>query len=562
VRALAVTLVWIAVAAAAFGIYLYFDHLRASADRERVEAERRSEWAAYTAVLEELRARDVMVEPLRGDEDPAAIARERKELEGTIAGLPRLEPLALSIDSFSGYAILRSRGFHRRLAAEGLRLKLHDDGADYAARLLKLQQGEIPLAVFTVDALIKASHDLGDLPGVIVLVLDETTGADAMVAYKDAVPNLDALNRPDARFVLTRGSPSETLARVVRAHFELSELPRDAWIDAAGAADVHAKLLAADRTAPRAYVLWEPYVSKALEVPGAHVVTDSGRFKGYIADVLVAEKGFLARSAELVLRLAKAYLRERFERHQEGSMAELVLEDARAMKEELTPAQAERLIAGIRWKNTLENYAHFGLVQDAEAKGVQPLSGMIANIARVLVDTGAIARDPTGGNPGVLADPSVARHLHGTRFHPGGSGPEEEIRGDVRLKKLAPEEVGTLVNVGLLRIEPLAFARGGARLSEQSRAALEALAAKLETWPGYYLVVKGHARPEGDPEANRRLAERRAAAAAEFIVEAGIAPERVYAVAAVAAEAAAAEGAAEAGGAAQSVTFDLGQLPY
>ena len=39
------------------------------------------------------------------------------------------------------------------------------------------------------------------------------------------MPNVDALNRPDQKIVLVQGSPSETLARVVRSQFKLPEPP-------------------------------------------------------------------------------------------------------------------------------------------------------------------------------------------------------------------------------------------------------------------------------------------------------------------------------------------------
>ena len=89
-------------------------------------------------------------------------------------------------------------------------MNLHDDGADYAARIRALQAGDAQLAVFTIDALLKASAELNEMPATIVALVDETTGADAIVAYKSKVPNIDALNAAETRFVLTPSSPSET----------------------------------------------------------------------------------------------------------------------------------------------------------------------------------------------------------------------------------------------------------------------------------------------------------------------------------------------------------------
>ena len=58
----------------------------------------------------------------------------------------------------------------------------------------------------------------------------------------------------------------------------------------------------------RAFVLWEPYVSKALKQPGVHVLLDSSKLQGYIVDVLVAERQFLKDHPDKVKAVVEAYL--------------------------------------------------------------------------------------------------------------------------------------------------------------------------------------------------------------------------------------------------------------
>ena len=86
-----------------------------------------------------------------------------------------------------------------------------DDDADYAKRMESIKKGETPFAAFTIDALVNQTPRVGEPPATIVMMIDESRGADAMVAYKNGVPNLDALNSPRARVVLVPDSPSETL---------------------------------------------------------------------------------------------------------------------------------------------------------------------------------------------------------------------------------------------------------------------------------------------------------------------------------------------------------------
>ena len=70
------------------------------------------------------------------------------------------------------------------------------------------------MAVFTIDGYLAAGQELGEFPGTIVAIVDETVGADAIVAFEDDVPSLTSLDDRSARVVLTPASPSEFLARV------------------------------------------------------------------------------------------------------------------------------------------------------------------------------------------------------------------------------------------------------------------------------------------------------------------------------------------------------------
>jgi outer membrane protein OmpA-like peptidoglycan-associated protein len=79
------------------------------------------------------------------------------------------------------------------------------------------------------------------------------------------------------------------------------------------------------------------------------------------------------------------------------------------------------------------------------------------------------------------------------------------------------------------------------------------LARRLQSYPRFYVRVIGHARAEGDAEANRQLAQSRAEAAAQGLISQGVSASRLRTEAAP---------ATVAGGEAQAVTFVVGQLPY
>ena len=222
------------------------------------------------------------------------IQQEQKEIYESTSSQSRFKHLVtLNLDSFSGYCGFRSIHFLEECGKQGIRIKLVDDGANYSNRLRALADGTSDLAVFTVDALIKASAELGDNPATIVSIIDETKGADAILAPESKFPNIDSLNIPDLNIVCVPDSPSETLARVIMAYFNLDQLAEDPFVYVDSAEAVYHAYQRSKPTDDKVFVLWEPFVSRVTENPDYHVIVDSSKFRGYIVDVLVARRGFI-----------------------------------------------------------------------------------------------------------------------------------------------------------------------------------------------------------------------------------------------------------------------------
>ena len=469
----------------------------------------------------------LLVTPAQEGAAAEAEAARRADLEAATRADSRYKAtVTLALDSFSGYAVFRSEAFKRELADRGVRLKLVDDGADYRKRLAAMAAGTAPVAAFTVDALLKTAAERGDSPAVIVAVIDESRGGDAVLAYKSAVPDLDALNDPAARFVLVPNSPSETLARVAMARFDLGRLPTDPFVPEPDAAAVFAAYQNGAAAQKRAYVLWEPYVSKMLENPRVHRLFDSG-VRGYILDVLAVSRDYLAKNPGAVRAVCEAYFAANatFARDRPA----LVAADARAQGEPLTAAQAEAVAGGVWWHNTAENYARFGLSDgDPGAGRVQYLEDAIANIAGVLERTGATPGDPAGGDPAAFFFPGVLREMKNAGFAPVGAA--ETVRDDVaELPPLSAAGWAGLLRVGTLDVPELSFPPGRAALTRRGERVLDELAAKLADFPTAYVTVRGNAARRGDPEANRALAGQRAEAAVNYLREKGVSPNRLRA---------------------------------
>jgi len=493
-------------------------------------------------------AEEIAEEIKKAKEKKAAEEKKAKEKIDVTGSPGRYKnTIKFHLDSFSGYAILRSPEFQNRLSTKGIRLKIIDDEADYTKRVEALSSGDADMAVITIDALIKVSADMKILPppASIVAIVDETTGADAVVGYKKQMPNLDALNHRDTKFVLTPNSPSETLARVIMSRFKLDKLSTNPFVEAKDANDVFLRYQKSKPADRQVYVLWEPYVTRITSSnPKTHILVDSSKFASTIVDVIVVNRDFLSKKEGVAKDFVQAYLHSVYQFRNDSKLIPWVVKDANTNKSDdqptLTAMQARKLVDGIWWKNTRENLAHMGIVSGSSLPHIED---MIINITDILKSTGAIEQDPTRGKPKDVYFDSILRQLRD--FKPGIEN--ERVR-DRKLTKLTAEQWKKLEPVGTFRAPVLEFARGGNRLTEASRLRLSELAVKLKS-TRYYIIIQGHASRKGDLEANKQVAKKRAEAAEQFLIAQGIGKNRSRAV-----------GMDPSGE--TTVSFVLGQVPY
>lgn len=453
----------------------------------------------------------------------------KAQVDATSASVHYDHEITLCEDSFAGYAVTRSDQFRRELGSHEIGLKIVDDGADYLGRAKNLRDGDCTFAVMTVDADLVTGAQLGnDFPGTIVLVLDQSVGADGIVAFKDAIPNVQALDRADARIVATPDSPSETLALHMKAAM-LPQLTGKKWlIEADGAEDVLSMMRRDDKDLPRAYALWEPELSKALELNGTHLIYDSSQTDGVIVDVLTVNRDYAASNPDRVRQVLESYLRalHHYET-QQGGMVQLVLNDAQQQGSPLTGTQASRIVAGIQWTNTLENYAHFGLLPSHQAGGVRSLDEIIDSIASILVRTHKLDQHPAEGQTHTMWFDRPLEQMRANNFHPGSGGELEAIRGAAELEELQPDQWTSLIVVGDLDARTIGFRRGNSGLTTQGTRDVDEIAGQLKTWPNYYITVVGTTAGGGDAEANRVLELQRAEAVVDRLSYQGISKNRM-----------------------------------
>ncbi len=498
-------------------------------------------------------------------------AREIELLElGISEGLESVRPpgsgrrstVMIHLDSFSGYAVLRSKPFADYTYALGMLAETVDDGGNSAARFAALREGRADYAVFTLDALLREAAkaptsgvgDPGDIA--VLMVLDETIGADAMVAFEEGLPSLAALGTPGTRLVLTGNSPSETLARVVMANFEAGSTlaqTQSAWSLVQGSGEALSMLRKAakdpvQRAAPIAYVLWEPELSLALQEPGVQVLFDSSRFRGFIVDVLVTTRKTLSERGSEARGIVQAYARtlHRVQQSPTG-LRDLVIADTLATSTAagtpitLTHEQGQRIVDGIWWKSLSESAAHLGVnasgaIVATPTPGLTPLDDILAGLVDVLTQTGAITPEQaskSGRRWGIFGAGFVSSDLRSRGFHPAGKGAAAQTWPAPRplpaLPALEPSQWDALRPAGALRVPPIVFARGSAALTDQGRQSVRQASRLLSAFPQYYLTVRGHARSDGNAQANQRLAEQRSQAVMAELLALGVPASRVRA---------------------------------
>lgn len=480
--------------------------------------------------------------------------RQQSLVDATGSGETAREVLKIGEDNFAGYAILRSDAVALDLKGQGIRLEHRDDAADTPGRIRALAAGELDLAVFTVDSYLTAGATFGSFPGSIVQVIDESRGADGVVARRSVVPTIDALNRADGRIVGTGASPSEYLARLMRADMDLDQLPAEGWFVPTTTVD-EAFARFTKETGPVAFVLWEPFLSRAAAAPDAVVLLDTSRVRGLV-DVLVARREVLAERPEAVRAVVSATLAEAARCRREPGRAEAMVQaDAQRTGAPTLDAElSQRVVKGIAWQGAQENYARFGLLTAEQAAGLPGMEELVVRTVETLVRTRGLATDPLAGAYGqVFHSSSVLAVLQAEGVHRpgvGGGDGDDPIDAGATLRALSMAEWASLTTVGSARVDPIVFARGSDQLLPQGRARLDGLVRSLRFWPTVYVTVQGNARADGDMDANRRLAQGRADAVLRYLGSAGVNPNRLRATAAV---------PSALTSAAQTVSFRLGQ---
>ena len=428
--------------------------------------------------------------------------------------------IAIGVDNFVGYFPLCSLHMRNLMLADGYLLECRDDQADYEKRFEALADGSIQFAVSTVDTYLLGGRRFA-YPGIILTVIDESKGGDAIVASASAVRSLDDLKtKTDVKVAFTPSSPSHYLLKAVGVHFDIPLLLRadsDWRVETSGSSEA---LLRLQSGAAQVAALWEPDVSKALAQPGVVKLLGTEQTEKLIVDILLVDRKYHDGHPEVSRLLVANYFRtlKHYRDHADQFERDV------AERTGLDTAQTKTMLGGVRWVTLHDNATlWYGL----STPGMMPSHGLfeaIESTLRILGEVGDVSGSPLpGGDPRRIINSSVVESLFtegvGARFNADTSFNRKQVVSSLEkdFPSLSESAWSALREIGTLKIRPIRFRSGTGVLTLAGKEELDKAVETLKSYPNFRMVIEGHTNPKGNEEANKSLSQARAEAVSRYL---------------------------------------------
>ena len=422
------------------------------------------------------------------------------------------ETIRIAGDNYLGYWFISSPEMKKQAARAGIEIVFTDDGGAYADRLQKFANKAYDCIVLPVNSYLQHGEQ-HKYPGVIVASISESKGADGIIGFSDKVPTgkVNELNNADLTFVFTRESPSEFLIHLTIADFGLDQLRNNThWADKVDSSkDVYER---AKDNQGDIFALWEPDLSKALELPGMKYVWGSDNFTGYIIDVFVFHRDFIKKKRGTVLAFLRTYYRSMgLYRNNREKMIRDMGKVSRLKKNVIS-----LMLDKIDWYDLRENVAlQFGISKNVGDPVSEGIVDTIIACTDVMIRMGTMAKDPLKSNPYRIIDSSLLEELLQTTSAIAVSSSQA---GQATFTSLDASGWSRLREVGTMRIEPIAFQTGRDRLDDKGKKVVDQIAQMLKNnYPSHRVVIRGHTAPGRDENQNIQLSQRRAEVVLQYL---------------------------------------------
>jgi len=242
--------------------------------------------------------------------------------------------ITIAFQQWVGYGLFylaEEKGFCKE---EGIDLVFIDEQLD-SARRDAFKQGMLDCEAGTFDLLVSKAAQ--DTPITAVLEIDHSFGSDGIVAAE----NIKALeDLAGKRVALARDDVGETFISTLFYREGLSF--NSVIIVSKRPEEVSQAFL---NNEADACVTWEPYLSKALQKPGAHILTSTKEHPDIIIDTLNVRRDLAEHNPGLVKKLIRCWFKglKYYKEHP------LEASDIIAKYYKITPEQYRKQVEGLKW---------------------------------------------------------------------------------------------------------------------------------------------------------------------------------------------------------------------
>ena len=279
-------------------------------------------------------------------------------------------------------------------------------------------------------------------------------------------------------------------------------------------------------------VLWEPDVSRALAQPGVVKILGTEDTRRLIVDILIVNRKFSTDQPQLVSLLLNNYFHVLKNYRDDAELLKTQIKAETGLSDEAVAT----MLKGVSWVNFGRNCENWF---DVAAPGTFAEEGLVDTIysaSSILVNAGDFKSTPIPDNdPYRLINSSFLEELYAKGFSGFVSASDASSGAAGSLETRFPylDEAGwsSLKEVGALKIEPIIFQSGTGDLDLLAKQVIDQAVAKLQHYPNFRVIIKGHTGTRGDPDQNKSLSADRAEAVAKYLeITYNVDPNRLHAV--------------------------------
>ena len=430
--------------------------------------------------------------------------------------------MTVAVDDWIGYAPLNSNRMKKNMRNEGFVFECVNDGGNYKKRMEDLRAGKFDFVVATVDSYLLNAAAVS-FPGTIIAILDESHGADAMVGHTNEIANLDSFKTVrNFKIAYTAGSPSHHLLKAVASHFNVPALKKLRPDQKLETDDSQQALKLFTENKASVAILWEPNVSKALEIPGVSRIIGTENTSHVIVDILVVNRDFAVKHPEQVDLVLKTYFRvlKFYADNPDDLKKEIHVE------QKLPTDSIQKMLDGVNWINLSDNCVQWFGINGPGQISEQGLVDTIGSTVSILIESGDFKDDPLPDkDPYRIINSCFIQTLYKSGVHNGFANIDAAAAavaaGETSLsrafKPLTDAQWSKLRAVGSIRVDPIKFQTGLYDLDVSEKEKLDAAVERLKHYPSFRIMVMGHTSSLGDQAANLALSQERANAVGRYL---------------------------------------------